>query len=129
MSHHHQNSSNSSYDDVHSTPEGNNDMETIKAAMNEYHKKTCIRFVPRQREHRDYVLIVSDNSGCWSSVGRIGGPQKLNLQSPGCLTTLGTPIHELMHAVGFLHEQNRYERDKHVIIHWENILPGTVDLL
>ncbi|XP_021924921.1 zinc metalloproteinase nas-13-like isoform X2 [Zootermopsis nevadensis] len=102
----------------------NGDMAMIKAAMDEYHKKTCIRFVPRQPEHKDYLVIESSHSGCWSSVGRVGGPQRVNFQSPGCLSTVGTPIHELMHAVGFLHEQNRVERDKHVVIHWENILPG-----
>jgi hypothetical protein len=103
-------------------------MAMIKKAMEQYHTKTCIRFVPRQRDHRDYLLITSDQTGCWSSVGRIGGPQKLNLQSPGCLTTLGTPVHELMHAVGFLHEQNRRERDNYVTIHWENVQQGTVEL-
>ncbi|XP_069691394.1 zinc metalloproteinase nas-13-like isoform X2 [Periplaneta americana] len=100
------------------------DLGTIHKAMEEYHKRTCIRFVPRKRDNPDYLVIVSDNTGCWSSVGRVGGPQKVNLQSPGCLTTLGTPVHELMHAVGFVHEQNRYERDHHVSILWENIQPG-----
>jgi hypothetical protein len=103
-------------------------MAMIKRAMEEYHTRTCIRFVPRQRDHRDYLLITSEQTGCWSSVGRTGGPQKLNLQSPGCLTTLGTPVHELMHAVGFLHEQNRQERDKYVTIRWENIQEGTAKL-
>ena len=92
--------------------------------MDEYHKRTCIKFVPRQSGHRDYISIVSGNTGCWSSVGRVGGAQQVNLQSPGCLTTLGTPIHELMHALGFLHEQNRYERDSHVTIVWNNIQAG-----
>jgi hypothetical protein len=103
-------------------------MAMINRAMEQYHTKTCIRFVPRQRDHIDYLLITNEQTGCWSSVGRIGGPQKLNLQSPGCLTTLGTPVHELMHAVGFLHEHNREERDKYVTIRWENIQEGTAEL-
>lgn len=96
------------------------DMATIESAMNEYHRQTCIRFVPRSAE-RDYVSIVSGNSGCWSSVGRIGGKQEVNLQSPGCLSKHGTAIHELMHAVGFLHEQNRQERDGFVSIQYQNV--------
>jgi hypothetical protein len=101
---------------------------TIKKAMDEFHQKTCIRFVPRNRD-ADYLLILNDYTGCWSSVGRVGGAQKLNLQSPGCLTSLGTPVHELMHAVGFLHEHTRYERDNYVTINWQNIEPGKAELL
>jgi hypothetical protein len=33
-------------------------------------------------------------------------------------------LSELMHAVGFLHEQNREERDNHVEIRMANIKPG-----
>ncbi|KAG8301736.1 hypothetical protein J6590_046864 [Homalodisca vitripennis] len=60
--------------------------------------------------------------GCWSSVGRIGGRQELNLQSPGCLTKKGTVEHEMIHALGFLHDQNRWESDKHVTVDYYNIV-------
>lgn len=71
-------------------------------------------------------MIFTENSGCWSSVGRIGGEQVVNLQAPGCVTKKGTVIHELMHAAGFTHEQNRAERDNHVIIKWGNIRSGNI---
>lgn len=48
----------------------------------------------------------------------------MNLQRNGCLTTLGTAIHELMHACGFTHEQNREERDDFVDIQQQNIKAG-----
>ncbi|XP_030573374.1 low choriolytic enzyme [Drosophila novamexicana] len=101
------------------------DMATIQGAIEQYHKRTCIRFVPRSSE-RDYISIVSGNSGCWSSVGRVGGKQEVNLQSPGCLSRPGTAIHELMHALGFLHEQNRMERDGFVAIQYRNIQSAAV---
>ncbi|EDV93001.1 hatching enzyme 1.2 [Drosophila grimshawi] len=101
------------------------DMATIQGAIAEYHKRTCIRFVPRSSES-DYISIVSGNSGCWSSVGRVGGKQEVNLQSPGCLGKPGTAIHELMHALGFLHEQNRMERDQFVAIQYRNIQSSAV---
>ncbi|XP_067015626.2 hatching enzyme 1.2-like [Anabrus simplex] len=100
------------------------DLVMISNAINAYHTHTCIRFLPYTGAERDYLYVTHDNTGCWSAVGRTGGPQQLNLQSPGCTTTLGTIIHEFMHAIGFLHEQNRYERDSYVIINWQNIQSG-----
>jgi Astacin (Peptidase family M12A) len=48
----------------------------------------------------------------------------VNLQSPGCVRKVGTVIHELLHAIGFLHEQNREERDQYVRIVTNNIRSG-----
>lgn len=99
-------------------------MDVIERALIEYHKNTCIRFIPRRPYDRDYISIENGASGCWSSVGRLGGKQVVNLQSPGCVTKIGTVIHELLHALGFLHEQNREERDNFVVIRKNNIKNG-----
>jgi len=77
----------------------------------------CVRFVERTNQH-DYVYI-QPHSGCHSKIGRQGGPQELSLTS-GCLRK-GTIMHELNHALGFWHEQNRYDRDTYVTIHTSNI--------
>ncbi|KAF7287628.1 hypothetical protein GWI33_005980 [Rhynchophorus ferrugineus] len=109
------------------TIEGNFDSDSLKnieRAMDIYHKYTCIKFRGKQSSDDDYIAIVSASTGCWSSVGRIGGRQEVNLQNPGCTSKVGTPIHELMHAAGFLHEQNRFERDDFVTIAWQNIKRG-----
>lgn len=117
------------------------DLDLIHRAMDQYHKLTCIkycfyfiltinfiqiyfRFRKRNIYDDDFIVITNQPTGCWSSVGRIGGRQEVNLQSPGCLSKIGTPIHELMHALGFVHEQNRWERDDHVTIIWSNIKSG-----
>jgi len=102
----------------------NAQLNLIKDAMNEYQKHTCLRLVPRTNE-KDYVKIVSENTGCWSYVGKVGGEQIINLQIPGCVTIRGTVIHEIMHAVGFWHEQSRDDRDKYVTINWNNIIEST----
>ncbi|XP_057667230.1 zinc metalloproteinase nas-13-like [Diorhabda carinulata] len=101
-----------------------NDRKMIAKAMELYQKYTCISFRPRNESDDDYILITNQQTGCWSSVGKKGGVQEVNLQSPQCTTKIGTPIHELMHAIGFLHEQNRHERDDFVTIHWNNIKKG-----
>lgn len=99
-------------------------MDLIERAINEYHKNTCIKFIPRRSSDRDYISIEDGDSGCWSSVGRVGGKQVVNLQAQGCVTKIGTVIHELLHAIGFFHEQNREDRDKFVIINSRNIKQG-----
>ncbi|XP_008547968.1 zinc metalloproteinase nas-4 [Microplitis demolitor] len=101
-----------------------NQKQLIMEAMEDFHRYTCVRFVPHNGDRDDYIRITAGNTGCWSSVGRIGGRQDVNLQVPGCVMKKGTVIHELMHAVGFIHEQSRYDRDDFVDIQWQNIKPG-----
>jgi len=54
-------------------------------------------------------------------------PQQLNLEpnepGVGCFR-LGTIEHELLHTLGFFHQQSATERDDYVTIHWENIQDG-----
>ncbi len=76
----------------------------IAKAMKEYHLHTCIRFVPRVGQ-TDYIKIMK-GTGCHSKVGRCGRKQDVSLGT-GCVYT-GIVIHELMHAVGFWHEQSRF---------------------
>ncbi|KAG6455326.1 hypothetical protein O3G_MSEX009148 [Manduca sexta] len=98
--------------------------DMIMKAIADYHRLTCLRFVPYKGQE-DYIVIQNRNTGCWSSVGRIGGRQEVNLQAPGCLTKKGTVLHELLHAVGFMHEQSRPERDDFVYVRYQNIKPGS----
>ncbi|KAH8388630.1 hypothetical protein KR093_011562, partial [Drosophila rubida] len=95
-------------------------VDTILEAMDYIQNRSCIIFVPHTDEE-DYVTITNMYSGCWSAIGRIGGRQVLNLGSPSCLKRIGTSIHELMHVLGFPHEQNRNIRDEYVLIISENI--------
>ncbi|XP_028400521.1 zinc metalloproteinase nas-13-like isoform X2 [Dendronephthya gigantea] len=93
----------------------------IRRAIEEYHKYTCIRFVEKKPGDgaKDYVQFISNGSACYSNVGRRGGMQVVSIGF-GCLR-LGTPIHEIMHVLGFFHEMARPDRDETIKIHWENI--------
>ena len=52
------------------------------------------------------------------------GKQDVSLQSNGCVYQ-NIVIHELLHAVGFAHEQTRPDRDQYVTINYNNIQSGT----
>ena len=83
----------------------------------------------KRSNEEDYVKVVRPNgSKCSSKLGRRGGGQVLNL---GKNFTSGRTcykekiiIHEFIHAIGFTHEQSRYDRDSYVKINWENIKGG-----
>ena len=65
---------------------------------------------------------------CWSYVGRRGGEQVVSLARSGCVYHQVVQ-HELLHALGFNHEQCRSDRDSHVRILYQNIIRGEQDLL
>ncbi|XP_018599957.1 high choriolytic enzyme 1-like isoform X2 [Scleropages formosus] len=97
------------------------DRITIELGILDISSRTCVKFVPRT--HEDDFLDIQPHSGCWSYLGRTGGAQTLSLQSPGCMWS-GVVSHELMHALGFVHEQSRSDRNRYVTIKWENIVEG-----
>ncbi|XP_062312173.1 high choriolytic enzyme 1 [Osmerus eperlanus] len=97
------------------------DRITIETGMQDISSKTCVKFVPRT--HQQSYVDIQSRFGCWSYLGQTGGSQLLSLQSPFCMWS-GVASHELMHALGFVHEQSRSDRDRHVTILWENILQG-----
>ncbi|XP_029052416.1 astacin isoform X3 [Osmia bicornis bicornis] len=99
------------------------DIDLIEAAIKEYHESTCIRFRPFKKTDNDYISIEGKMSGCWSLVGRHVRGQVVNLQNPGCVKH-GVIVHELMHAVGFYHQQSAADRDEWVTINWENVKSG-----
>ncbi|XP_068566840.1 high choriolytic enzyme 1-like [Cebidichthys violaceus] len=94
---------------------------TIIQGLRSFAASTCIRFTPLNRQ-RDFVDIQS-RSGCFSFIGRRGRGQVVSLMRRGCVFRQIIQ-HELLHALGFNHEQTRSDRDQHVRILLENVIRG-----
>ncbi|XP_032894457.1 low choriolytic enzyme-like [Amblyraja radiata] len=91
----------------------------IYNAMQEFDDLTCIKFVYR-RHQINYIKIIAGD-GCWSNIGYNGRIQVTSLQRYGC-TIRGIIQHELLHTIGFNHEQNRSDRDTYVTILLDKVI-------
>jgi len=92
----------------------------MRLAMNEIQDVCAAIFIPRIG-HDNYVHIQAHASENNSEVGYQGGEQIINIASWGVRFTM---VHELMHTLGFKHEQSREDRDTYVIIHEDRIEDG-----
>ncbi|XP_056377758.1 meprin A subunit beta-like isoform X2 [Hyla sarda] len=98
-----------------------NAKDVILKAFERFWLKTCINFEPWNGE-ANYISVFKDN-GCYSYVGNLQrGKQYLSIGS-GC-DDIKIVQHELLHALGFYHEQSRSDRDDYLTIINENIQPG-----
>ncbi|XP_040576592.1 blastula protease 10 isoform X2 [Lepeophtheirus salmonis] len=101
------------------------DLSLIQSAMDGIEKKTCVRWVPRNGEN-SYVYIKNDEAGCFAVLGynEYRGKHVLNLQRSNGFSTcmiFGIAQHEMLHILGYDHEQTRPDRDSYVRIHWDMI--------
>ncbi|XP_075056912.1 meprin A subunit alpha [Mixophyes fleayi] len=85
-----------------------------------YRVKSCVDFKPYEREST--FIHFQKFGGCWSYVGDFHVGQNLSIGS-GC-DHKAIVEHELLHALGFYHEQSRTDRDDYVQIWWDEIQDG-----
>ncbi|XP_054900514.1 meprin A subunit alpha [Poeciliopsis prolifica] len=92
----------------------------ILQAFEEYRLRSCVDFKPYEGEST-YISFVK-LSGCWSYVGDDGTGQNVSIGAR--CDTKAIVEHELLHALGFYHEQSRSDRDDYVKIWWDEIEEG-----
>ncbi|KAK2856562.1 hypothetical protein Q5P01_005297 [Channa striata] len=92
----------------------------ILQAFEEYRLRSCVDFKPYEGE-TSYISFTK-LSGCWSYVGDDKKGQNVSI-GDRC-DTKAIVEHELLHALGFYHEQSRSDRDDYVKIWWDQIEEG-----
>ncbi|CAH8512448.1 unnamed protein product [Schistosoma bovis] len=104
------------------------DVLLIKKAMSIIEEETCIQFYDltsrintRRFSDRHLIRIKGRGQrGCYSSLGMMRNRNQVLRLGPTC-RTVGQILHELLHALGVMHEIMRPDRDQYVILHEENI--------
>lgn len=89
----------------------------IAIAVEKYEDQSNVHLVPRSGQS-DYVVFEQTTNTCNSKIGKTGGKQVINFSATSCL------LHEIGHAVGLIHEQNRPDRDKYVKVYVDRVESG-----
>uniref|UniRef100_A0A1I7YKD3 Metalloendopeptidase n=1 Tax=Steinernema glaseri TaxID=37863 RepID=A0A1I7YKD3_9BILA len=99
----------------------------IKEGIEFWEKYTCLRFqeVDPLNSPSYPVMTFYDGGGCHTQIGR-DPPSKEHLISigSGC-EVIRTTTHEIAHALGFIHEQCRWDRDQYIRVDEQNVHNGT----
>nr|QNH72378.1 toxin candidate TRINITY_DN12844_c0_g1_i1 [Pachycerianthus borealis] len=103
-------------------------IQPLANAIANYHQKTCIRFRPFNDNDEHYLRVVRGNRVglCASAIGKTTSsyvPYQTLYLGKGCWLKK-IIIHELFHAIGFSHEQDRPDRNHYLQILWHNIRKG-----
>lgn len=93
------------------------DPERILRVVQYFNQHTPLKFVPYNGEPDNIVFLPFDEL-CLSYLGKIGGNQPIYLDDRCGDQEIS---HELMHALGFIHEHSRADRDNYVRVDWGNV--------
>ena len=98
---------------------GTAESDRVLKALKYLAENTPIRFIPFNNQPNAIVFEKGDKD-CLSYLGRIGGHQPIYLDDKCEQTEI---LHELMHMLGFVHEQSRPDRDQYLRVNWGAIEP------
>lgn len=93
--------------------------ERVERALDYLKQRTGLRFIPYSNQP-DAIAFEPGSEHCYSLLGRAGGIQPIQL-AEGCQSQ--EVLHEIMHALGFIHQQSRQDRDQFIEVLWPNIDP------
>ena len=93
------------------------DPSRVKEALRHIQRATGVKFVAYDRQP-DAIVFQKGKEHCLSVLGRQGGLQPIRLSAECGWHEI---THEVLHALGFIHEQSRADRDDFVEVVWDNI--------
>jgi len=96
---------------------GLKNLKEVKEALEYLNKFTDVEFVPRKDE-LGYVEFKQGENNCYAHLG-YKEKKRLVVLEKNCGKR--EILHELLHVLGFYHEQCREDRDNHLIVIWDNI--------
>lgn len=99
------------------------DPDRVIAALDYFNTHTPVKFffleeVPAGSKPAGHLVFQRDEEVCASFLGFQGSAQPIFVNDE--CTTSGV-IHEIMHALGFVHEQSREDRDRYIEVLWDKI--------
>ena len=95
-------------------------VELVQDVIDYFHEHTPIRFVNPKLGDKDGIIFKVGEEHCYSYLGRVGGFQPIFLAEECRGPQI---IHEVLHALGFIHEQSRTDRDSYLEVLWQEIQP------
>jgi len=81
----------------------------------------CITFVHDADSSAVNFVTIYPGTNCKSDLGMKGGEQSIFLNSACFDNGLITPVHELLHTLGFVHEHSRPDRDEFITVNLTNV--------
>uniref|UniRef100_A0A0K0F1K8 Zinc metalloproteinase n=1 Tax=Strongyloides venezuelensis TaxID=75913 RepID=A0A0K0F1K8_STRVS len=101
------------------------DASKIEKALKNIENETCIRFKKTENKSQDKPGLFYFNDGdCYSSIGRLYDHKLQEISIAENCDTIGTIIHETMHALGSHHEQSRADRNDYLTVLMSNVEEG-----
>ncbi|KAK0409239.1 hypothetical protein QR680_004426 [Steinernema hermaphroditum] len=91
----------------------------IRAAINFWEQNTCVRF--KENGDGQPKIRFYRGAGCFSNVGKIWTAKEQDLSIGKRCEHFGIIAHEIAHALGFYHEQSRYDRDQYLSLNLWNV--------
>lgn len=89
----------------------------VREALRTLEQHSGLQFVALE-DQQDAIVFEPGEENCLSLLGKVGGRQPIRLSDKCGPSEI---MHEVLHALGFVHEQSRADRDGFVEILWDNI--------